>query len=323
MLRASTAPKMTRPQATGRRRSLAPCLPLLLISLGCASGSNGKDSGIPHDPNVMQVQRENLKHGPMGPLLTTLDAEVQTWNSLSLSADTDQKRRQVVILEQSLEYQATQRLDDLIAELQSRSVFNRMVAAVVLGFSDNEKALGPLVAALDDPSPDVEANVLLGLGILAHKDTPPELLEERLLHSSSAAARGNAALALRKIIEAGATSETVLKTARAGLIDNQPSVRSQCAILLASKLDTESIDNLEVLLHDEIPLVALAAARSLAYIGSKVPESKGDCARALTQSLDDLSPGVKEGILRTLMRLSRSNYGDDAEAWNEWASRLP
>jgi len=326
--RSSTDPKMIRPHATGRRPDLITCLPLLMLLLGCSSSAKGRNSGIPHDPNVLEVQRENLRDGPMGPLLATLDKEVRAWNALSLSADTDQKRRQVVILEQSLQYQANLRLDDLVAELQSRSVFNRMVAAVVLGFSTEDpdlgpEALGPLVAALDDPSPEVESNVLLGLGILAHEDTPPGPLEDRLLHSSNPAARGNAALALRKIIEAGATSDSVVSTAQTGLIDSEPSVRSQCAILLASQLDTESIDKLEVLLHDDVPLVTLASARALAYIGSNVPSAKGECARALTRALDQVSPEMKTGILRTLMRMSRSNYGKDTEAWNDWARRLP
>ena len=308
------------------RRRLPGVLPAALLAaagaLGCASKQD-EPEGIPHDPNVIRVQKEELKAGPMGPLLASLDSEVRAWTSLTLSADTDQRKRQARILEQSLRYQAQLRLDDLIAELESDATYNRMVAAVVLGFADHDKALGPLVAALDDPSTDVQSNALLGLAILSHRDTPPGPIEEQLLHSTNSSARGNAALCLRKIIEAGATVDGASRAGRAGLIDSEPSVRAQCAMLLAYQLDTESIDKLEILLHDDVPLVSLAAARALAYIGSREPESKGQCARALANALEEVPPTVEPGLLRTLMALSGSNYGKDAEDWIEWAERLP
>lgn len=309
-------------------RALALILALAWVG-GCSSGPK-KAEGLPFDEALSIAKRERARTGPMGPLLVGLDAEVRNWTGLNLAADTDQRRNQARILEQSLRHQAELRHKDLVGEMVSDSAYNRMVAAVVLGFTPDhlpnrihDNALSALVGALEDPSEDVQSNALLGLAILAHSDTPPRPVAEQMLHSANPKSRGNAAMCLRKIIDAGAVVDNAGVTARSGLLDPEPNVRAQCAMLIAQAIDTESIDSLGLLLLDDTPLVALAAARALAYIGSREPTEKGKCARLMAEALDEVEDFVRSGILQTLRHLSGRNHGKKSEDWIEWANRLP
>ena len=302
----------------------------LLPALGaCASKSKAERTTLPYDQSIIDAEKDKLRHGPMGPLLASLDSEVRAWNNLALSATSERELRQARVLEQSLRYQGELRAEHLIAELQSDSVFNRQVAAVVLGFSGQPEALSPLLAALEDPSPEVESNALLGLAILEDPETPLGGITERLRDGLDSKTRINAAYALRQVVRsakksgAPTRSDEWLAAARGALADDEPGVRAQCAMLVAGELDRASIDHLSLLLNDEVPLSALASARALAYIGTQVPELKGRTARALTSALTEATGAQKDSLRQILMAMSRANYGDDDAEWVEWAHRLP
>lgn len=141
-----------------------------LVPLQACSSSEEKPE--PPEFEVFRPRSFDSPRSPIGPFLMELDNSIERWQSLTLAADTEDDRRMKKMLEEHISYQTRKRLHDLIGELQSRAPFNRMVAAAALGFTEAEEALGPLLASLDDSSPDVVANALLGLALLGKRDTP-------------------------------------------------------------------------------------------------------------------------------------------------------
>ncbi len=78
------------------------------------------------------------------------------------------------------------------------------------------------------------------------------------------------------------------------------------------------------MLRSERLLVLRAASRSITKLGLADPHSKGRAARILTAALLDNKEGPRRSnLLRDLQLLSKSNYGDEDEAWIKWANRLP
>jgi len=268
--------------------------------------------------------RVRLPEKPIGPLLAQLDGLMRNWTTLALTASDplDDRRREA--LESDLRYRVSKRFDELVAELEAGPPSNRQVAAMALGFSATDRALSPLLAALHDARPEVRSNALTALGLLALRDTPLERVRELVESDPHETVRIQGALALRKIIQTGApTGDAELETARNGILDPSPGVRSECCLILGLLRDEESIDLLGQLLRDPTPLPAAAAARSLQMIGTEDSRQLGPTARALASSLDDVDGNVRQTILKCLMTMSRSNFGERSEGWIEWANRLP
>lgn len=259
---------------------------------------------------------------PIGTLLTELDSSIRAWNNLTLSAQNEADRRRANLLEQNLMFVTHKRRDELVVELETGPLNNRIVAASALGFSRDAEAQGPLIAALEDPSAEVAANALLGLALLGKADTPLEPVC-RHMHSANPGVRNNAAMCLSNLVKAGARADCVLPSAREGLIDKEPPVRAQCALALASLLDVDSLPTIGALVYDEVVLVGAASARAIAYIGANVPTSKGHAARLLATAFETAEGPIHGQILRSLIDLSGLQLGTDPKAWMEWAGRLP
>ena len=296
-------------------------LALALAVAACASSRSGESAEPkPYDPSAT-----NLPERSIGYFLVDLDASVRAWNRLVLTASGEDEQRRATLLADDLTYRARKRKDDLLGQLETGPPFNRMVAAAGLGFSRDPDVVPPLLAALEDPEAEVVANALLGLALVASPETPTGGIAEHLRSGANTRLRSNAAYALREILEARGWSsdEVVLAAAREGLADPEPAVRAQCALLVAGLRDVESVERLGLIVHDKVPIAALAAGRALAFLGSREPRVKGASARALAGALDKVEPAVRSGLLRSLAALAEANYGRDSEAWVEWAHRLP
>ena len=127
---------------------------------------------------------ERAEDLPIGAFLGEVGSRVQAWTSARLAGDKERQR----ILGQVLQFECTKRQRELIEQLQTGPVRNRSLAAVALGFTNRmdvlqpdlttkrvdkgAEALGPLLGAISDPDPEVSANALMGLGILARPETP-------------------------------------------------------------------------------------------------------------------------------------------------------
>jgi len=297
---------------------------LSLATLGClacaSTGGDDSPEATAYDPSLVRATREV----EIGVFLTNIDRTIGSWNHLKLTGTTPDDTRKVRGLEEDLEYQTARRRHELIEQLETGPPFNRQVSAVALGFTNSDEALSPLLAALNDPSIDVVSNALLGLAILRRSTTPLNGIIQQLDTGAEERVRVNAAYAARQVMDAGATTPPeLLYSARAALRDPAAAVRSQCVLILAQLRDVDSIEAIELILYDDTPLVAIAAARALAYLGSVDQHVKGQCARALAAALSKVDRNVREGVLRSLRELSGANFGREAEDWLEWAHRLP
>jgi HEAT repeat protein len=261
---------------------------------------------------------------PIGKFMADLDASIRAWTNLIMSAQTEEDRRKASLLEQSLSAATHKRRAELIEQLESGPLSNRVVAACALGFTHDIEAQSPLIAALNDPHPEVVSNVLLGLMLLGRADTPLAGICGYLSSSSDPGVRRNAAQCAASLVQAGARDDCIVPACRLGLVDKEePTVRAYCALMLATLEDRSSLTALCDRLYDPVPLVRAAAARSVSYIGKQSLPDKGTAARALVTAMEK-SEGANQAVfMKALVELSASNYGDDMKAWLEWAARLP
>jgi len=311
-------------------RSAAPrALAALLVSsapvlvLSCASPSRAAQPGSIEVAELEPLRVRELPPEPIGKFLADLDLALRRWNDLMLTAKNADERRQARLLQGTLERNTRQRMDELIEQLESGPPQNRVRAAPALGFTRAVEAQSPLLAALADPSPDVVHNALLGLALLERADTPLDPICEILSTSHDPETRSNAAYALRSIVAAGGSGECALSSARLALVDPEPFVRVQAALVLGMQRDAGSIEPLADLLYDPVLLVSQGAIEALAMLGRDVPAERGRVARSLAAALAQFPSERKPSVRRALIQLAEIDYGEDEEEWMRWAQRLP
>jgi HEAT repeat protein len=299
----------------------AACLTLLLVlSAGCASTPKEPEAKVePYDPKWEQAEAPE----PIGKLLAGVDMSLRGWTKLVLSAQTDEERAQARGLELDLMRRVRPRVADLIHELESGPPTNRIPAAAALGFTHAREAQSPLLAALHDPSADVVNNALIGLAVLQLADTPLAEIETLLARHDDGFVRSNAAWALRSLIEAGADGTPIAATARQALIDPEPFVRAQAALILAQLADGDAVSSIGELAREPTPFVVLAATRALALIGRTNPHAKGPAARELVRAWERANAKLHGAMQRALIELAGENHGDKLEDWAEWVAKLP
>ncbi len=297
----------------------------VVLAAGCSSTGSAaqKDDGNRKQPISDLVEATNTPPA-VGKLLADLDGQIRAWNTLVLSAQNAEDRRKERLLEENLSAQTHKYRQELITQLESGPLSNRVIAASALGFTRDAEALSPLLAALEDTHDDVVGNALLGLTLLGKKDTPLDRICGLLRDSHDEGIRRNAAQCLRSLMaDAGARSECAGTSARQGLSDSEPGVRSQCLAILATLLDRDSLSAICDRLYDETPLVVVAAARALAYFGASSPQDKGTCARALTKAFADLRGPLHAQLHHSLIELAGTDHGNAPEDWAAWAMKLP
>jgi HEAT repeat protein len=294
-----------------------------LLALACScSSSASKEPDKPQEPDKftpIQVPDPD----PLGKFLADLDLRVRAWTNLTLRATDQKQHRQARDLAAQLQLMTSKRLDELIAALESGPPRNRQRAAAAMGFSGEERALGPLVAALEDSDLDVVHNSLLGLAVLALPQTPTAPIAVLMTDHADAAIRSNAAYALRVVVEAGADPVPLLPAVRMGLVDQEPGVRLQAALLAGLAVDGESVQRLIDLLQDDEALVQLAALEALVLIGQGSGPDKGEVARALVAAWVDAKDPMRERLREGMARIAVKDYGQDEGQWVEWSRKLP
>lgn len=258
-----------------------------------------------------------------GFFLVELDNRLLAWQKLRLEASSRSDKRLLRGLERELTQQTSKRQEELLDELASPSPKNRAIAAIALGFTGDPTAVGPMLAALGDSDSLVRNNALVGLGILGHGETPMARLCYLLETDPDPWTRNNAAFAIQAVVAAGGTDDCVLTSCREALVDLEPGVRAQSASVLGLLVDSDSVEDLDDLLYDEVRLVSAAASAALANIGRRDLTVKGKAARALVDAVDRVDEDFQPHILTELIRLAELSYGDDFEAWTEWAYKMP
>lgn len=334
---------LTAPSRRAHRRNRGPAgltfgsvfLTVCAASLvaGCASSGEEKQSAlavkytgpngpVPHDPMKRQDDRK------IGFVLATINRHLQSWMKLALTGRQSKDGQRIDGMEDSITYEVQNHFDAIVYQLETGAPLNRQIAAAALGFSENENALGPLLIALRDEDPQIVSNALLGLSILGHENTPVAEIAAKLSdREQPAGVRQNACRALRSLplgnLE-GDRYDMVQKAARFALSDDEELLRANGALILAELGDLGSIDRISNNLQDASTFVIRASSRSLARLGSIDDGSKGRVTRALVGSLKKSDAReVRPSLLMDLQRLSNRNYGDDFDAWAEYAANLP
>ena len=197
-----------------------------------------------------------------------------------------------------------------------------MIAAAALGFSRSGEALGPLIAAVDDPSLDVHRQAVLALGMLADPDTPVEPLADVLRTDADDVARTNAAFALFRLVRADVRHDTLAPALRLALLDEEPAVRAQAASALGVLTDGDSIDSLGTLLDDEV-FVYAAAVTALTQIARDDNTQRGSVARSLVEAWIDADGDRKDRLRRDLTQFAGKDLGKREEDWERWAYGIP
>jgi len=296
---------------------------LCALAAGCASNNASKKPAEEGPKPIAQLVEATNQPPSIGKFLADLDTQIRGWNNLYLSAQTAEDKRKTRMLEDNLSSLTHKRRTEIIEQLATGPLNNRVIAASALGFTRDREALSPLLAALDDSHEEVVGNALLGLLLLGQMDTPLEPICRLMQTSADDGVRRNAATCLAGLIGGGARADCVLPAARLGLVDPEPGVRSQCCLILAALVDTTSLTALCDRLYDVTPLVAAAAARAVAHIGTESQTDKGTCARALAKAHADTKGTVQVQLRRALVELAGSDHGPKPEEWVAWATRLP
>ena len=289
-------------------RALAVCFLAFVFFPACrTTGDKGSDK----DPKPIGdlVERSKVPES-IGKLIADLDLELNAWTRLKMTAATAEDRNKARELEKVIATTAHARRGELIDQLQTGPPGNRIVVAFALGFTRDPEALSPLVASLEDSNTDVVGNALLGLMVLGNRDAPLDRICDLMRESSDPRVRTNAAQCLSNLVAAGAEARNVLATARLGISDTEPGVRTHSALMLGSLLDTESVVGLIDLVRDPVPLVSAAALHALVWIGKHQDKSKGNVARGLAAQLETARTPQRTQLLRALNELSGVNYGD-------------
>ena len=318
---------------------LLPGLSLGLLP-GCAStGGEAKDGvdgtpvellgpteAVPYDEDALWKKAQNERAA--GLVMAEMDKALRAWNNIVLDGDATDDLTRLDLLESTLRHDVKKNHQLLVDQLQTGPLVNRQVAAAALGFSETTDALGPLLGALQDTNDDVVANALLGLSTLASPNTQVASIASLFADKTRPVnIRSNAGRTLRSLnlgaLE-GPPREQVIDSARLALGDEEPAVRVYGALILAELVDDEAIQRLSVLLTDTSPLVARAASRSIARIGSIDTTVKGQAARALVAFIDRVDrKAVRKSLMDDLQRMAGRNYGEDKDAWIEYAHKIP
>jgi hypothetical protein len=299
---------------------------------GCASTEDAKSpaaeaaekakSTAPERPIAEIVEATNTPQ-PIGMLLATLDQEITAWNNLFLMAQTEVERSKARNLEKTIMTTAYNRRTEIMEQLESGPLNNRIVAAAALGFTRDPGVQSPLLAALDDPAPEVVSSALIGLWLLGRADTPLDRIAAQLTGGATEDVRTNAALCLSTLVRAGARGESAQPALRIGMLDRAATVRAHCALALAELGDTESFQAIADMLTEDTTLSIAAGARAIGFMAAQDNKLRGKAARALVTAWMRVEEPAKSSVFRSMVELSGTNYGSDEEEWAKWATRLP
>jgi HEAT repeat protein len=274
----------------------------------------------PDTTTVLSVQAPD----DIGAVLTEIDRNIRAWSKYKLEALTPDDHRIRRKLEEDIRVRTMRRFDEIVAQLETGPPVNRPVAAAALGFSEDPRALGPLLAALSDRDDHVVSNALLGLGQLSRPETSLVEICYILRTHPSPNVRNNAAYAMLSIVGSGGSDECVAKSCMRALTDDEPGVRAQAARLLGHVGGPEAIDEVGFLLEDDQALVVTAAAAALRELGERDMYQKGRAARKLADALDRVPRTTRDALIAELIVLAGGNAGGrESDAWREWAYRLP
>ena len=329
---AATTRAPARARSSVRLTALVGALALLAAS-SCHSPSADADAA----PLTVEEQEELLRElgerpeigviDTPGTLFLSLDQNLRTWREILRSSEV-QRVRQLDSVESALGRQVYLNFDTVLEGLQSPDAEHRITAAAALGFARvpspgqpdydprfppvHERAVDPLVAALESGDDALTRNALVSLARIASEQTPVELLLELLLSHHDPEVRSNAALALSKVLRP-ADRFKAISPLYAALEDVDAKVRLHAVGAVAALRDASATGQLLVVLQsDESSLVQASAAYALGDLGdvSAVPH--------LANALLSKTGIVRVASQHSLRKLTGLDLGNHPQDWMGW-----
>lgn len=247
------------------------------------------------------------------------ERHIRSWEFASRNAASQRERESLEAIRESLLIYVRQNMDQVREAALTGDPRARGIASTALGFSDDVSALPILLNNLSDPSNDVVANTLFGLGVLASPATPAGALQDAIRRpGASAAVVANGVFAASQIARARARDQERgqrndgLDELLIHLLDRpEPEVRAQAAAGLGYARVERALPLLyNLLAGDPERDVRFAAAFALGEIGAS------DAGPSLVAALDDPESRVGGAARAALKKLYGRDYGPDPKAWS-------
>ena len=189
----------------------APLLSLLAVTACASSSDKGSEfSFIPEGAEYApwQVSDQGATgDGGIGITMASLDRQIRAWSNIELKGGDDSTLAAQRRIAQKIGNDTAKKFSIVEQQLQSGPLYNRQVAAMALGFTENPRALPPLLLALGDLEPAVVANAALGLSRLSMSETDLTPLLTKIDMEQPTRVRVNASLAIKNVITAGNKGE--------------------------------------------------------------------------------------------------------------------
>lgn len=284
-----------------------------LVGAACSSQPEEKSDLRDYrtEPYVVPSGREDLRTGE---LILECEKHLRAWQTASTKPLTEESKEEVQFLEQAMAILVHREQARLEEQAVSGPPRNRGVASAALAFSSEAPALTLMMNNVLDLHPQVSANALLGVGILASPETPLEPLYEVAMRPDKDP------MVVRNLAYAGFQLARILNSDPKGQLSSifipllsfhESGVRAQAAAGLGLTNAAHAIPLLaDSLGNDDDPAVRTAAALALGNIGAP------GATEALVQALDDPHP-VTSGTARgSLVKIHGEDLGGDSSDWS-------
>ncbi len=298
---------------------LRPASLLLVLSgvllPGCSSAPSkdaDKLAGLQFEPYQPEPPRKQLTTGE---LILACQQHLRVWNAAMNQQRSEKNAEAIQFTERALAILVQRERARLENQAISGPPKNRGVASAALAFSGDPKVLPLMVNNLKDSDMDVRANALLGIGVLADRDTPLAAIYDAVSDpgaSDAVTANGAfAALQLAQILQDD-PSGNLSSILGPMLASPRAAIRAQAATGLGLIRASHLLPKLnDLVLSDPDPFVRTAAAFALGEVGA--PGSADPLIRAL-EDKDKITAGAARGALT---KIFGTDHGPDPDSWRE------
>jgi HEAT repeat protein len=247
------------------------------LTLGCSSTSSGiLDPSLEAEARARDAKAAETEARLAAPerLLTDLDKAMHNYTQFLRSGSSPRSETTAVKLHEYISQQATRNFDALLVEsLRSEYPRNRAIAVAALGFSARPEALDPIVHAAQDENPEVVANAVFGLAMLADSRTPSGVVERVIRNEAfDETLRGGAAWTLHELQQVVVDNGPIIRfwsDLLGGPIDGQPADVLVSAIRgIGRSRDAAHLEVVSRYVSHPVPAVRYQVAIALGRFGS-------------------------------------------------------
>ncbi len=297
------------PAPTSLRWLLA-CVFLGLVPACASSGDSGiKLISQPYRPNEVQSSLST------GQLIVECERHLRTWQSAYAQPRTQASRDAIEFTERAIVTLVHREQAKLEVEVVAGSPRNRGIASAALGFSGDPEVLTLMASNVSSEDEMVASNAILGLGIMAHQDTPLSPIYAAVMdRNDSVPIVRNAAYATLRLADSmREDSSGTMSSIFVRLLDNQDGkVRGQAIIGLGLLKAAHALPLITaVLVNDDVARVRTGAAWAIGEIGNLASID------VLIDALDDQDRIVVGTARAALVKLHGRDFGKDPEEWRQ------